>query len=52
MKMRIITQLLLLGAAVAGGFWLSRRLSQPTLSHVPVQTPPGGVRLVSTQDTA
>ncbi len=35
MKMRIITQLLLLGAAVAGGFWLSRRLSQPTIESRP-----------------
>ena len=52
MKMRIITQLLLLGAAVAGGFWLSRRLSQPTLSHVPVQTPPGGFVWCPRRETA
>ena len=42
MKMRIITQLLLLGAAVAGGFWLSRRLSQLDVEPCPGPDPPGG----------
>lgn len=48
MKFKFVAQIVLLSAAVAGGFWLSRRLAQPTLSNVPVDAHAGGVRLVAT----
>lgn len=47
MKSKLIRQLVLLSAAAAGGFWLSRRLAGPTLNHVPIDTSAGGVRLVA-----